>query len=288
MTNKHKAMVAAFGTILTWATAFPFTRYVLQTIGPVDMSVMRIFIAAIVLLIVGLVKGLQRPKTKQDWLLLLVAGCCGNSVYQVFFTQGLVSITAATSAVIVALTPLTTALLLRVFYKEHMSTSGWIYTTTAFIGVAIVLFWGGMVEVSIGALWTMVAVVLFAFYNILSRQFTAKGYTSISIVTWGMVLGAVTGIPFMGHSIRAFSQASIETLLTLGSLGVFSSAIGYAFWSYALEKAEKASDVLNFMYLSPVLAIILAIFLLGEVPSTGLYIGGPIILISLYLFNTYR
>ena len=42
------------------------------------------------------------------------------------------------------------------------------------------------------------------------------------------------------------------------------------------------------MYLSPVLAIILAIFLLGEVPSTGLYIGGPIILISLYLFNTYR
>ena len=52
-----------------------------------------------------------------------------------------------------------------------------------------------------------------------------------------------------------------------------SSALGFVFWSYALEHAEKVSDVTNFMYISPIVAAIVAAFLLGEIPNMGLYIG---------------
>ena len=55
-----------------------------------------------------------------------------------------------------------------------------------------------------------------------------------------------------------------------------------------MEHAEKVSDVTNFMYISPIVAAIVAAFLLGEIPNMGLYIGSPIILGSLYLFNQYR
>jgi len=48
------------------------------------------------------------------------------------------------------------------------------------------------------------------------------------------------------------------------------------------------SDVTNFMYISPIVAAIVAAFLLGEFPNMGLYIGAPIILGSLFLFNRYR
>ena len=71
-------------------------------------------------------------------------------------------------------------------------------------------------------------------------------------------------------------------------LAFLSSALGFVFWSYALEHAEKVSDVTNFMYISPIVAAIVAAFLLGEIPNMGLYIGVPVILGSLYLFNRYR
>ena len=71
-------------------------------------------------------------------------------------------------------------------------------------------------------------------------------------------------------------------------LAFFSSALGFVFWSYALEHAERVSDVTNFMYLSPVVAAIGAAILVGEIPDMGLYIGAPIILGSLYMFNKCR
>ena len=42
------------------------------------------------------------------------------------------------------------------------------------------------------------------------------------------------------------------------------------------------------MYISPIVAAIVAAFLLGEYPNMGLYIGAPIILGSLFLFNRYK
>ena len=40
-----------------------------------------------------------------------------------------------------------------------------------------------------------------------------------------------------------------------------------------MEHAEKVSDVTNFMYISPIVAAIVAAFLLGEISNMGLYIG---------------
>ncbi len=83
-------------------------------------------------------------------------------------------------------------------------------------------------------------------------------------------------------------QAPLSAQLAMVYLAFFSSALGFVFWSYAFEHAEKVSDVTNFMYISPIVAAIVAAFLLGEFPNMGLYIGAPIILGSLFLFNRYR
>ncbi|HGH9813555.1 TPA: EamA family transporter, partial [Streptococcus pyogenes] len=82
--------------------------------------------------------------------------------------------------------------------------------------------------------------------------------------------------------------APITAKFAMVYLAFFSSALGFVFWSYAFEHAEKVSDVTNFMYISPIVAAVVAAFLLGEYPDMGLYIGAPIILGSLYLFNRYR
>ena len=218
----------------------------------------------------------------------ILLGATGNFVYQVVFNEGLRTIPAATSSIILALTPMTTALLALVVYKDRIRPVGWIFTITAFIGVAIIILWNSTLTIPMGALWTLLGMILFAIYNILNRGLSLKGYDSITIAMWSMFTGAIMALPFADHAIEMIVQAPLSAQLAMVYLAFFSSALGFVFWSYAFEHAEKVSDVTNFMYISPIVAAIVAAFLLGEFPNMGLYIGAPIILGSLFLFNRYR
>ena len=271
MTNRMKAILGASATIAVWATAFPFGKVALQSVDALTLSVARVVGGAILMLIIGVFKGLHIPTSWREWGIYILLGATGNFVYQVVFNEGLRTIPAATSSIIMALTPMTTALMALVFYKDKIRPIGWIFTITAFIGVAVIILWNSTLTIPMGAIWTLIGMILFAVYNILNRGLSLKGYNSITIAMWSMFTGAIMALPFADHAIEMIGTAPITV-----------------FWSYAFEHAEKVSDVTNFMYISPIVAAVVAAFLLGEYPNMGLYIGAPIILGSLYLFNRYR
>lgn len=288
MTNRMKAILGASATITVWATAFPFGKVALQSVDALTLSVARVVGGAILMLIIGVFKGLHIPTSWREWGLYILLGATGNFVYQVVFNEGLRTIPAATSSIIMALTPMTTALMALVVYKDKIRPIGWIFTITAFIGVAVIIFWNSTLTIPMGAIWTLIGMILFAVYNILNRGLSLKGYNSITIAMWSMFTGAIMALPFADHAIEMIGAAPITAKLAMVYLAFFSSALGFVFWSYAFEHAEKVSDVTNFMYISPIVAAVVAAFLLGEYPNMGLYIGAPIILGSLYLFNRYR
>ena len=288
MTNRMKAILGASVTIAVWATAFPFGKVALQSVDALTLSVARVVGGAILMLIIGVFKGLHIPTSWREWGIYILLGATGNFVYQVVFNEGLRTIPAATSSIIMALTPMTTALMALVVYKDKIRPIGWLFTITAFIGVAVIIFWNSTLTIPMGAIWTLIGMILFAVYNILNRGLSLKGYNSITIAMWSMFTGAIMALPFADHAIEMIGAAPITAKLAMVYLAFFSSALGFVFWSYAFEHAEKVSDVTNFMYISPIVAAVVAAFLLGEYPNMGLYIGAPIILGSLYLFNRYR
>ena len=288
MTNRMKAILGASANIAVWATAFPFGKVALQSVDALTLSVARVVGGAILMLIIGVFKGLHIPTSWREWGLYILLGATGNFVYQVVFNEGLRTIPAATSSIIMALTPMTTALMALVVYKDKIRPIGWIFTITAFIGVAVIILWNSTLTIPMGAIWTLIGMILFAVYNILNRGLSLKGYDSITIAMWSMFTGAIMALPFADHAIEMIGAAPITAKLAMVYLAFFSSALGFVFWSYAFEHAEKVSDVTNFMYISPIVAAVVAAFLLGEYPNMGLYIGAPIILGSLFLFNRYR
>ena len=288
MTNRMKAILGASATIAVWATAFQFGKLALQSVDALTLSVARVVGGAILMLIIGVFKGLHIPTSWREWGIYILLGATGNFLYQVVFNEGLRTIPAATSSIIMALTPMTTALLALVVYKDRIRPVGWLFTITAFIGVAIIILWNSTLTIPMGALWTLLGMILFAVYNILNRGLSLKGYDSITIAMWSMFTGAIMALPFADHAIEMIEAAPIIAKLAMVYLAFFSSALGFVFWSYAFEHAEKVSDVTNFMYISPIVAAVVAAFLLGEYPNMGLYIGAPIILGSLFLFNRYR
>ena len=288
MTNRKKAFLGASATIAVWATAFPFSKIALQSVDSLTLSVARVMGGALLMLVIGVVKGLHIPTTWREWGVYILLGATGNFVYQVVFNEGLRTIPAATSSIIMALTPMTTALMAMIVYKDKIRPIGWLFTITAFIGVAIIILWNSTLTIPTGALWTLLGMTLFAVYNILNRGLSLKGHKPITIAMWSMFTGAIMALPFAEHALEMIVVSPISAKFAMAYLAFLSSALGFVFWSYALEHAEKVSDVTNFMYISPIVAAIVAAFLLGEIPNMGLYIGAPVILGSLYLFNRYR
>ena len=136
-----------------------------------------------------------------------------NFVYQVVFNEGLRTIPAATSSIIMALTPMTTALMALVVYKDKIRPIGWLFTITAFIGVAVIILWNSTLTIPMGAIWTLIGMILFAVYNILNRGLSLKGYNSITIAMWSMFTGAIMALPFADHAIEMIGAAPITAKL---------------------------------------------------------------------------
>lgn len=282
--SKSKSIIAAISTIFFWATAFPIARVLVQHINALYIAEARVLMAALVFIIMGLFKGVMWPKGR-DWFWFLGAALSGNMLYQIFFNEGVHTITSATSSVLVALTPLTTAVLASILYKEKLSLIGWLCIITAFFGVVLLLLWNGIFAIKIGAIYTLIAMFLFSIFNMFNRYLLKKGYDSFSITLWSMVLAALVGFPILGDAWQNISNQPISFQLAIIYLGLFSSGFANMLWSVAINYAEKTADVTTFMFLSPVLATLMGAYFLGELPDLGFLFGGLIILVSLFIFN---
>ena len=205
--------------------------------------------------------------------------------YMIFFNTGIQTLTSATSSIIVALTPILTAIGCAKVYHEKIKTIGWITIATAFMGVLVLLLWDGVFSINIGLIWTMGAALVFFGYNMMSRFLSSKGYTALEIVTYSMIFGAL----LLGFwSVQGFQQlaaSDMSHILALVYLGAFPSAAAYFLWGKAMSFANRTSEVTNFMFVTPLLSTILGFLILREVPNMGTFLGGAIIICSIIVFN---
>lgn len=84
------------------------------------------------------------------------------------------------------------------------------------------------------------------------------------------------------QDLSIFSGLSIRSWLLVVYLGFISSAVAYFLWNYALEKME-ASKASVFLFLIPVVAILLGKALLAEKISLSIITGTALVLLGIYL-----
>jgi drug/metabolite transporter (DMT)-like permease len=86
---------------------------------------------------------------------------------------------------------------------------------------------------------------------------------------------------------QALAAAGGVPLLATLHLGVVPSAIAYTLFAIALQRAP-APFVTSFLYLIPVVALLLSWWWLGEVPSALTLIGGAVAVAGLALIQRSR
>lgn len=284
MNKKLKINLLCFFTVVFWSLAFPFSKVALGHFSPNTLGFLRVCIASIALSIIGRLTGGRLPKKKDlGWFLL--SGACGFGIYLFAFNRGMQTLTSASSSIVIAITPVLTALVANYLYKEKINIIGWITLITAFLGVAVMMLWDGVLSINNGIFWTLGASVVFCMYNILNRKLSMMGYKAIEIVNYSMISSVLVLSPFSIDGIKELTTSDTYYVFVLLMLGTLSSALAYYLWSKALTLTDNTSDVTNYSFLTPFVATLMGSLVLGEVPGMGTLVGGAIIITSIIIFS---
>ncbi|WP_446897658.1 DMT family transporter [Clostridium sp. LBM24168] len=284
MNQKLKINIMALFTVFLWASAFPLTKVAMMHYTPNSLGFIRCSVASIFLIVIGIFNHIRKPQNK-DIFWFFLSGGLGFTLYMITFNTGIQTLTSATSSIIIATTPIMTAVVASRFYGEKIKKLGWLAIMLAFVGVLILILWDGVFSINIGLVWTIGAAIVFCGYNILNRKLFSIGYTALEIVTYSMICGTILLTIFSMQGVAQTITAEPENIISVIYLGAMPSAIAYFLWGKAISLADKTSEVTNFMFVTPLLSTVLGFILLKEMPNIGTFIGGTIIILSIFLFN---
>lgn len=298
MTQK-KAPPAAYLPLVVacffWALGHPVGRIILATVHPFHLGAINLVVGFVVLLaylaITGKLKEIRRFTTA-DILSSLALGAVGFALYQVLTFSALSRIPASVNAVLVSTNIMLIALFSVIFLRERVTWPRVVGILVAFAGVALVTFNRGFALSSgldlLGCGFSLLAAASFASYTILGKRLVERNdpliVTSLALLSGAALLSAFSGISLGFVSLASAGQEAWWLMILLGATMI---GISYPVWFNRL-KHLPASRASAFIYLTPVLAVILSFLILGEHFSWPFYLGGALVLGGVVVSSSLR
>ncbi|WP_429842940.1 DMT family transporter [Brevibacillus sp. FIR094] len=264
--------------VTAWGSNFVFGKMLVAEFSPLFLSAMRLLFIVLFLLIWSRGR-LKMPKlSRTDWLLLAVLGVVGVFINQWSFYKGLVTADPTTSALILALTPITTALLAALFLKESLTGRMAIGSVIGTSGVLFVIYTGAELHFDVGILWIVLTMLTFATSIILVRLL---GHRLPPLVTTlvSNLIGFGSMLPFLLISIpTATVSTSLSSWILLFVTAVVMHGIVTLIWNSQLQKVGAAKAAM-FANLEPFIAMLFGLLLLAK-PVTAVQFFGAVLIIA--------
>ncbi len=292
--REPRTWLAIAGLLLLWASAFAGIRAGMRLspsgavgadgYGPGELALLRFGTASTVLALYALAKRMRLPE-RSELPLIGLTGFLGISVYHVALNFGEVTVQAGAASLLISAAPVFTALLSVAVLKERLTGIGWLGILLAFAGVALIALSGGRgLHFTPGALLILLAATVAAVYSILSKQLLRR-HAALEFTCYSIWAGTLPLLVFLPGLLRRLPVAAPPATFAVIYLGIFPAAIAYVLWNYALARMP-ASLLSSFLYLSPVLASLIAWVWLGEVPTLLTLVGGAIAILGVILVQT--
>ena len=286
-----KAILKALFAVAAWGASFVATKISLQYADPGTVVWLRFTMGVIILgLAVGLNQQFALPQGK-DWGYFALLGFLGITFHQWLQSTGLLTAQATTSAWIVATVPVFMALLGLVILHERLAWYQMAGILLAAFGVLLVVTKGNLTTLVAGKFGTpgdflvLISAPNWAIFSALSRS-GLKKYASTLMMFYVMSFGwiFISILFFLGSGIRQIASIPWNGWIAIAFLGVFCSGIAYIFWYDAL-KALTVAQTGAFLYLEPLITVIVAALVLREVILVATLAGGITILLGVWLVN---
>jgi len=218
---------------------------------------------------------------RKAWPRIAAMSLIGVPGYHLFFLHGLKTVPTGTAALIVALNPVFTAVLARLFLGEAFDARKVIGLVLSLAGVFVVIRYGTDKPVDwpylSSALLLALSPLCWAIYTVIGRSVPAGADpfdTTWAVLLLGslpaLVLARPSTVRTLAHSPGALGAALY--------LAVPCTILAYAGWIWALKRVP-AGQAAAFVFLNPPLANLWA-WLVGETTLRPAFLAGAAILLA--------
>ena len=271
-----------------WAGNFIVVKGAIGVLPPVGFTFLRYLLASATLL------ALLRWRTGTirlphgDILAIGLLGIVGFGCYQILWPVALQSIPAGDSALLIATTPVITALLAAATRADQPNAAKLAGALISFAGVAMVIAAGQRLDLGaslVGDGLTLVAAVCWALYTVFGARILRR-HSPLVATTWAIVAGTLFLAP-VGIAQLVSSDihgVGLPVVLAIAYSGTLAAGLANVVVFHGL-KLLGPTRVTALQSLVPALAVVLAAVFLGESIRPAQVIGGIVILAGVALLR---
>lgn len=289
-----KGIIALSVTVFIWASTFTLIKIGLERITPLNLSFVRSILATFFLLGWLLLKGNRQEiarALKFHLGYIIGLGVVGVALFNIFQNIGIGLTSSGIASLLVASNPVFILILSASFLGEKITKSKVAGIVLGFVGIIIVTFLGKNMALLLrsGSFWgnilALLSAVCWAVYSVMNKS-ALKRYSPLILTALAYVFGSLIlfFFCFTFEDVSLIFQWSLSSWLILLYLGILASGVTFYLWNYALSIME-ASRVSVFIFLIPVLAILLGKVILNETITSFTFLGTALVLSGIYLMG---
>lgn len=284
--------IVALLVIIAWGSSFIFTKVLMEdaALTPIEVYVYRFALAYVCLFLITFKKIFAN--NLRDELQLMMCGVCAGSLFYVLENFALLRTTTGNVSLLSSLSPMITAGLMAVVFRVKQGLGLVIGSLIAFIGVGCIIFSQGEgLEINpIGDLLALASAFAWSIYAVGVKRLVPL-YSTLFITRKLFLYGVLTAAPLMWIGGAPSNFTVIFTnptfLLNMLFLVVVCSLLGFVGWNLAMKKLGPVAAN-NYIYLQPLVTMVVAYFILGEEITLLGYIGSALIIGGLIISDKLK
>jgi len=271
-----------------WGSAFMFIKLGIATVPPATLVASRLALGALLLYTVMRMRGLALPALGRRWIAFAVLAIVGNSAPFYLISWGQQFIDSALAGILMAVMPLTTLLLAHFFVAgERLTANRALGFSVGFSGILVLMgpavisgLGGSLLEVTAQAT-VLAGALCYAANSVMARRLVAADFLVAS--TSVLIVASLVTAPLALVLDRPWTLApSVSSTAAIVWLGIGPTALATLLY-FRLIAAAGPTFMALVNYLSPLVALLAGVLLLGEKPGVTAFAGLGLILLGIAL-----
>lgn len=285
--NNILANLAMLVLVILWGVSFSIIKIVVSEVPPITLALIRFLIAMTILFTIVKKVEPSSKLQKADYFKMALAGFLGITLYFYLQNTGVQLTTASNASLIASITPIIAITMDIILFRTKISAIQVLGIGCATIGAYLTITANRQVDFSSatfkGNLFMVGAMFSWALYTLLNKSLQGK-YSGLSLITYQMLFGTLFLTVMSFSECDQWRMFSAKAFGYIIFLGVFSSALCYFIYSYALKKLDVVITTL-YLNLVPMVGVFSGWCILGEMIFPVQFLGGVIIILSIIVIN---
>ncbi|MCC7449227.1 MAG: DMT family transporter [Anaerolineae bacterium] len=279
--NSLRGAIYGITAASIWGGVYVASDFVLRTIPPFTLLVIRIVIGASILAAILKASGQPLILPRRDVLRLLGVGFVGFGISLAAQFIGTKLATSVNGSVVTSASPAFILVFAALILHEPLNLTRIGAVVVASIGVLIVFDLSALDLSSTtfeGNIILVIAALTWAAYSVLVRLVSAN-YSTLTISFYALLGGLILALPASVIELRTEPIGEITPLVIVGILylGVISTSLAMFLWNRAFALVE-ASVASLFFFAQPLVGVLLSSLLLHYPIKPQVLVGGALII----------